>query len=252
MPFDDSSGPWHDLAETVETRCREINQALLDQGQRPIPFDVDAARRVIRTLRDAGRPVPSLDVGHEQRIWYVQFTWTRMRGQAVVIVGDGSFLEYEAAMRGDVLIRGETTGARPDLPQAFLDALDHFTPLKQVLVIRRDLRMRQGKAVSQGSHSSGEFMREQILSALDGGSLDFSDDEVEWMTGGMAKITVRADDVHEFEAVAAAAHARGLKTRVITDSGRTEFHGVPTVTALAIGPTRSAYVDPVTGGLTLL
>lgn len=124
--------------------------------------------------------------------------------------------------------------------------------LKQVLVIRHDLKMRRGKSVSQGAHASGEFMREQILAVLRGEPLTLSADEIAWMTDGMAKITVRTDSFEQFEAIRDHALEIGLKVRQITDSGRTEFNGVPTITALAIGPDRSETIDKVTGGLTLL
>ena len=124
--------------------------------------------------------------------------------------------------------------------------------LKQVIVIRRDLKMRQGKAVSQGSHSSGEFMKEQLLAIVDGGELTLTADEITWMRTGMAKITVRADTEDEFYRVRDEALALGLKVRLITDSGLTEFKNVPTVTALAIGPDRVETIDKVTGGMTLL
>lgn len=127
--------------------------------------------------------------------------------------------------------------------------------MKQVIVIRRDLKMRQGKSVAQGSHSSGEFMKEQLLAILDGGELTLTENEIAWMRGGMAKITVRTDSIEQFNDVRDRAIARGLKVRVITDSGATEFHGVPTVTALAIGPDRTEVIDEITGGenrLTLL
>jgi PTH2 family peptidyl-tRNA hydrolase len=124
--------------------------------------------------------------------------------------------------------------------------------LKQVIVIRRDLKMRQGKACSQSGHASGEFMKEQLLAILDGGRLTLTADEIAWMRGGMAKVTVRTDSEEQFNAIRDHALELGLKVRVITDSGRTEFHGVPTVTVLAIGPDRVETIDKVTSGLTLL
>jgi hypothetical protein len=39
--------------------------------------------------------------------------------------------------------------------------------------------------------------------------------------------------------------------KVITDSGRTEFAGVPTRTCLALGPDLASRIDSVTGGLEL-
>ncbi len=47
-------------------------------------------------------------------------------------------------------------------------------------------------------------------------------------------------------------HRKGLEVHLITDSGRTEFHGQPTRTCLAIGPDDAAKIDQVTGHLELL
>jgi PTH2 family peptidyl-tRNA hydrolase len=44
----------------------------------------------------------------------------------------------------------------------------------------------------------------------------------------------------------------GLEVHLITDSGRTEFHGQPTRTCLAIGPDEASKIDQVTGHLELL
>ena len=48
------------------------------------------------------------------------------------------------------------------------------------------------------------------------------------------------------------AKAAGLTAHLITDAGDTEFGGVPTVTALGIGPHFSSKLAPVTGELKLL
>jgi PTH2 family peptidyl-tRNA hydrolase len=44
----------------------------------------------------------------------------------------------------------------------------------------------------------------------------------------------------------------GIKHHVVTDSGLTEFGGVPTKTCVAIGPDKSSKIDIITGGLELL
>lgn len=48
-------------------------------------------------------------------------------------------------------------------------------------------------------------------------------------------------------------HTRSTRFNVffITDVGRTEFNGVPTITALAIGPNKSEDIDKITGHLKL-
>lgn len=48
------------------------------------------------------------------------------------------------------------------------------------------------------------------------------------------------------------AQAAGLIAALIRDAGLTEFGGVPTYTALAVGPDRADRVDAITGELPLL
>ena len=43
----------------------------------------------------------------------------------------------------------------------------------------------------------------------------------------------------------------GIKSYLIRDSGRTEFGGIPTLTACAIGPDDAEKIDAVTGDLKL-
>ena len=45
----------------------------------------------------------------------------------------------------------------------------------------------------------------------------------------------------------AVAQAAGLPCALIRDLGATEFHGVPTHTAIAIGPAEAAEIDRITG-----
>lgn len=44
----------------------------------------------------------------------------------------------------------------------------------------------------------------------------------------------------------------GLEVHLITDSGKTEFHGEPTRTCLVIGPDDAERIDAITGKLQLL
>lgn len=48
------------------------------------------------------------------------------------------------------------------------------------------------------------------------------------------------------------AEEAGIETHLITDSGKTEFHGVPTNTVVALGPDDSDKIDKITGDLPML
>lgn len=121
--------------------------------------------------------------------------------------------------------------------------------VKQTIVIRRDLKMRRGKEIAQGSHASIAFLSRQ----LQGGktSVKISDAAREWIESGFAKICLQIDSEEELLAIKAKAECAGLEVHLVTDSGLTEFDGVPTNTCLAIGPDYSSKIDAVTGHLKL-
>ncbi len=127
--------------------------------------------------------------------------------------------------------------------------------LKQVIVIRRDLNMRRGKEIAQGSHASMAFLVETVVGACDPstglGVVSFDEVALAWMTTSNRKVTLQARSEEELLDLHAKAGAAGLRSHLITDSGRTEFAGVPTITALAIGPDLAAVIDEVTGHLAI-
>jgi peptidyl-tRNA hydrolase, PTH2 family len=146
---------------------------------------------------------------------------------------------------------------------------------KQVIVIRRDLGMRRGKEIAQGSHASMAWLTRQLqdrtrnMMRLDaeGGESPFcgpasedgpvlasvvlSEAQRHWIEHSFAKVVCQVPDEDTLTRVAGAAREAGLECHVITDSGRTEFHGEPTVTALAIGPDWAEKIDQVTSNLEL-
>jgi PTH2 family peptidyl-tRNA hydrolase len=129
---------------------------------------------------------------------------------------------------------------------------------KQVIVIRKDLNMRKGKMVAQGSHASlgAWLIVEDAWEELQRGNRIFSDVVHEaardWIDGAFTKICVGVDSADELLAVYGQAIDAELPVKLITDAGHTEFHGHPTITCLAIGPVWSDQVDPITGHLKLL
>jgi peptidyl-tRNA hydrolase, PTH2 family len=128
--------------------------------------------------------------------------------------------------------------------------------VKQVIVIRRDLRMRRGKEIAQGAHASTAWLRQRVLQ---GGltpagvaeHVPFSAIELDWLETSNRKVTVKVGSEAELLAVYEKAMQAGLMVHLITDGGLTEFGGVPTRTCLAIGPDYDDRIDPVTGGLEL-
>ena len=81
---------------------------------------------------------------------------------------------------------------------------------------------------------------------------DFSEVERIWLTGAFAKVCCRVNSEEELMSIFDKANAAGLEVHLITDSGKTEFHGQPTRTCLAIGPDVAEKIDVLTGHLELL
>jgi PTH2 family peptidyl-tRNA hydrolase len=122
---------------------------------------------------------------------------------------------------------------------------------KQVIVMRKDLNMRKGKLVAQGAHASmGAILS---LCKQDGDRLVLEMDErtKPWLTGRFKKICVYVNSEQELLEIYNTALTNGLVCSIIKDSGLTEFHGVPTLTAVAVGPDREDKIDAVTKHLPL-
>lgn len=124
--------------------------------------------------------------------------------------------------------------------------------IKQVIVMRHDLKMRRGKQIAQGAHASMAFLTRRLQSHSSISLADFSTYAQTWILGSFAKVCVRCNSEEELMAIHDQALQLGLEVHLITDSGRTEFHGQPTRTCLAIGPDDAIKIDQVTGQLELL
>jgi PTH2 family peptidyl-tRNA hydrolase len=118
--------------------------------------------------------------------------------------------------------------------------------IKQVIVMRKDLKMRRGKEIAQGSHASMAFLVKKTVQGK-----GFTLSEMEWMKGLFTKVCVRVDSEEELLKIVDLATAAGLQAELITDSGKTEFSGIPTNTCAAIGPDEAGRVDKITGHLEL-
>lgn len=107
--------------------------------------------------------------------------------------------------------------------------------------MRKDLKMRRGKEIAQGSHASMAF----LLKKYDFDILN------EWLESGQTKICLQISSEEELLELYKQAIDAGLLANYITDAGRTEFNGIPTKTCLAIGPNKSEDIDKITKHLKL-
>lgn len=135
---------------------------------------------------------------------------------------------------------------------------------KQVIVMRRDLKMRKGKIAAQSGHACVEATlmaiaregRAAQLRADDGWAyLEHAEDDrsplTDWFDAGVAKICVYVDGEEALMDIAAQGREAGFAVALIRDAGHTEFHGEPTFTCLAFEPLPAEKIDPITGGLPL-
>jgi PTH2 family peptidyl-tRNA hydrolase len=123
---------------------------------------------------------------------------------------------------------------------------------KQVIVLRKDLNMRKGKMVAQGAHAS---MRAILnLARREGDSLVIALDarSEPWLCGRFKKICVSVNSESELLELHRRALDANLIASLIQDAGLTEFGGIPTYTAVAIGPDEGDKIDQLTGQLSLL
>lgn len=141
---------------------------------------------------------------------------------------------------------------------------------KQMIVMRRDLKMRKGKIAAQAGHACVEAVlmalaRERRLdqvrlaTAEDGSptwvylNADGTQRTAlsDWFDAGVAKVCVYVDSEEELLRIADQGREHGFAVALIRDAGLTEFHGEATYTCLAFEPLRAQDVDPITGELPL-
>lgn len=121
-----------------------------------------------------------------------------------------------------------------------LKLLSAFYFMKQVIVIRKDLGMRKGKMVAQGSHASlGSYLKAAYANQCD------------WMYDGQTKICVGVDSEEELLDIATQAEHADLPNYLVKDAGHTELPP-GTFTAVCIGPAEESEIDKITGHLKLL
>lgn len=129
---------------------------------------------------------------------------------------------------------------------------------KQIIVMRKDLNMRKGKMIAQGSHASLGIFTQKMTKVGDNpdGSADYAivlgKDMKAWIDSKFTKICLSCDSEEELLELYEKAKKAGIDTVLITDSGLTEFNGVPTNTCIAIGPADELDIDIITGHLKLL
>lgn len=115
--------------------------------------------------------------------------------------------------------------------------------VKQVVVVRADLKMGKGKLAAQVSHASLEAYKLAL-------SKNPKETE-EWENSGKAKVVLKVSSEKELLEIYNLAKRAKLPCSLISDAGRTQLEP-GTITCLGIGPVEESFVDKITGKLKLL
>jgi peptidyl-tRNA hydrolase, PTH2 family len=154
--------------------------------------------------------------------------------------------------------------------------MNNLEDLKQVIVWQNALKCRRGKQISQCCHASLKAILDSAFKTTQDPETWQTDDcqndayifskksyVAKWLSGIFTKITVRVESEDElialYEEVTAFNYLnkndiefQPIPVALIKDAGLTEFHGVPTLTCMAVGPAPIEVVNKFTGHLKLL
>ncbi|MFC1454949.1 peptidyl-tRNA hydrolase Pth2 [Candidatus Undinarchaeota archaeon] len=114
--------------------------------------------------------------------------------------------------------------------------------VKQVIILRKDLKLSKGKSSAQASHAS-------VSAFLKCKDADPESSE-KWLATGQKKVVLAAANKTAMIALQKKAEKMGICSALIQDAGRTEIKA-GTTTALAIGPAPEKEIDEITGQLSL-
>ena len=112
--------------------------------------------------------------------------------------------------------------------------------MKQVIIVRKNIKMTTGKAISQACHGC-------LGACIVAGGPRLK----AWDEQGTPKIVLRCDSSAEMVAMERAATEMGLPTSLVRDAGRTQVEA-DTITVLVIGPGIESEIDSITRHLKLL
>lgn len=111
---------------------------------------------------------------------------------------------------------------------------------KQVIIIRKDLKLSKGKIAAQCAHASLDAYKKSDQSTRE-----------KWEAEGMKKVVLKVNNLRELRNVYASALKMNLPACIIKDAGRTEIQR-GTITAVGIGPDKEEAIDKITKHLKLL
>ena len=112
--------------------------------------------------------------------------------------------------------------------------------MKQVIVVRNDLKMSKGKIAAQACHACLGSYKKADLNKIR-----------TWEMDGAKKVIVKVNTLEELFQIKEIAKKNNVPNFMVKDAGRTELAS-GTITCLGIGPDNDEIVDKVTQDLKLL
>lgn len=123
--------------------------------------------------------------------------------------------------------------------------------VKQIIVIRKDLRnkegnkVRTGKIIAQACHASIAFLTSRMRN-----NEPLTEVEKYWVENDFTKISLGVNSEQELLEINQKCIDAGIVSKLTLDSGRTEF-SEPTYTCLGIGPDEAEKLSVIVGNLSL-
>jgi len=111
---------------------------------------------------------------------------------------------------------------------------------KQVILVRTDLKLPQGKMAVQVAHASVEAVGKSKKLTV-----SF------WRMHGAKKVVLKVKDLEELKTYLKQAKQANLSVALISDAGKTVLKP-GTTTCLAIGPAKESQIDQITGHLKIM
>lgn len=124
---------------------------------------------------------------------------------------------------------------------------------KQLIIIRKDLKMNKGKLAAQACHASVGALLKCTSTHNNQLTLDFNKypEIKEWLDNSFAKVALAVNSEDELKRCYDMAIENNIPASYIEDNGTTVFHGVKTATCVGVGPCDSEKLDSLFGELKL-
>ena len=111
---------------------------------------------------------------------------------------------------------------------------------KQVIILRKDLKMGKGKLIAQACHACLGSVRRANGKIVE-----------KWEKEGAKKVVLKVKNLREMKKMYEKAKNANLPVFLVRDAGLTQLRR-GTITALAIGPAEEEEIDKITKKLKLL